>query len=108
MRIRGWSIDLLIHEGHRFIDLYLTETPANNRQPDVPLPKFGNLIDVPPTWGKDQIVRRVFATLQYLTDHELREQFMIGEMRPYEAHEPSVTGEQKDWFVEHESAVRGY
>ena len=55
-----------------------------------------------------QIARRAFATVQYLTDHELREHFLVDGARAFEPHDPSVTGEQHDWWVEAESAVRGY
>jgi hypothetical protein len=55
------------------------------------------------------VYTRAFCTLQYLNDHELREQFTVDGARPFDPHSPtSLTGFQKDWFVEHRSALRGY
>lgn len=85
-----------------------TPRPVDNRGTGLPLFVFGADVQVGADCDRDQAIRRIFATVQFLADHELREQFTVGGGRPFEAHEPPVTGHQRDWFVEHESAVRGY
>lgn len=82
--------------------------PVDNRRPGQRLTTFGDPVFIPVDWDYQQVIERLFVTLQYLIDHELREQFTVAGERPFDAHDPPVTGQQKDWFVEHQSALRGY
>lgn len=102
--LTGWRIWV----EDRYVHLDPDGLPVDNRHPGQQLTTFGDPIFVPAHWDWEMVIRRVFATLQYLIDHELREQFTVAGIRPFEAHDPPVTGYQKDWFVEHQSAVRGY
>lgn len=98
---RFWS------EG-RYLHLDPERFPLDNRNIERRLTAFGDPIFIPLHWDSETIIRRVFATLQYLIDHELREQFTVAGIRVFDSHDPPVTGMQKDWFVEAQSAVRGY
>ncbi len=58
--------------------------------------------------NEEQIWRRVFATIQFLEDHERRENFEVNGVRVLDPHDPDITGLQQEWFIERESAVRGF
>jgi hypothetical protein len=58
--------------------------------------------------SEEHVINRVFATQQFLVDHELRDTFEVNGVRVFNPHEPDVTGLQQDWFIEQQAAVRGY
>lgn len=61
-----------------------------------------------PEWTLDDLWDELFTTLQYIQDHELREQLTVNGERRLEPHTLGVTGPQKDWFVHRRSALKGY
>lgn len=103
----GWRIWITRDADHEWIHVGAAELPTDNRNAGQ-LGEFGDRFVVPPSWTDTDVISRVFCTLQFLADHELREQFTVNGVRVFEPHEPSVTGEQHDWFVEHRSALAGY
>lgn len=93
----------------RTIRVELVAPPDDNRHsPPAPLPWFGDDAFIAEPLGLGATVERVFCTLQYLRDHWLREEFTVNGVRWFETHDPPVTGYQKDWWVERQSALRGY
>lgn len=108
LHCRGWKFCVTRDAGHEWFRVGLVEPPDDNRHPGRRLDDFSDGFLVSPDWDERRIIERVFVTLQFLIDHELREQFTLDGMRVFEAHDPSVTGEQHDWFVERKSALRGY
>lgn len=105
MQLRGWRF--WIEHGDQ-LHMGLVVPPDDNRHPGDRLDDFGDSFVVGADWLPERVIDRVFCHLQFLTDHELREQFTVDGVRVFEAHDPSVTGEQHDWFVERQSALRGY
>lgn len=108
--VKGWRFWIETDQnGHEFLHVGAVDQPANNRTGGRLWPPFGDYFLVRPEWSPEDIWTRLFCTLQYLQDHELREQFTVDGVRVFEAHtDPPVTGFQKEWFVEHQSALRGY
>lgn len=105
IEVTGWSITC---EGNAVV-VRPDPLPYDANDPAVRLTSFEETLPVTAAWERDAIVRRVFAVLQFRTDHELREHFTVEGVRWFDAHKPvSLTGLQHDWFVEAESAVRGY
>lgn len=99
-----WRIET--HPG--VVRLELVDPPEDCRTPGRPFGGFHDEIPITRAYTPDDVIRRVFANVQYLRDHELREQFKVDGVRYFDPHDPSVTGYQKEWFVERLSAVRGY
>lgn len=57
----------------------------------------------------EQVWRRVFVTQQFLIDHEHREQFLVDGVRVLDPHAtPQLAGQQHEWFVGRESALKGF
>jgi hypothetical protein len=104
IRVDGWDIEC----AGRTVGIMPAEPVPDVYDPTHLLFHFGEGFKVPHAWTAEQVVRRIFAVLQFRTDHELRERFQVGDDRPFDAHWLGVTGEQHDWFVEAESAVRGF
>lgn len=104
VHIPGWDVSV---QGRTVI--LRASTPPPDARRDGMFDGLADHFEAPRSWDVMQVMRRLFANLQYLTDHELRERFTVDGYRPFDPHLPvSVTGRQKDWFVELESAVRGY
>lgn len=104
---RGWRIELYVEGGHRFVRL--AADAADSRDPAMSFVGLEDRVCVHPTMTADELISRLFCMGQFLIDHEWRERFMVGDKRPFDAHEPeSVTGRQHDWFVEAQSARQGF
>lgn len=106
MDLPGWGFRA---EGQR-VHVGLSVAPRDNRRPSEQLSSFSHHVNLDPDWDLGQVIRRVFAALQFLHDHWIREEFTVAGVRPFEAHagDPPFIDRQKAWYVEHESAVRGY
>lgn len=105
----GWRLSVERFDRHRFVRVQAAVDPADTYNPSSTTGALGEHFVVPELWDAEQVTRRLFATIQFLTDHELRETFTVAGVRPFDPHRPvSVTGEQHEWFVERESAVRGF
>lgn len=106
VRCPGWVFWVedgnVVHVNH--------DTPqVDSRVPGNYLGDLGDKFVVHEDWTRQDVAYRLFCHLQFLTDHELREHFVIGDWRPLDPHpEPAITGQQHDWWVEHASALRGY
>lgn len=92
----------------RYVHIALFVPPIDREHRDRRLATFGDYFLADPSRDAAWITARTFATLQFLSDHDLREDFTIAGARPFESHDPPLTGYQKEWFVEHQSALRGY
>jgi hypothetical protein len=91
-----------VDDGHICIGL-----PTRNVDTGLPM-LLDQRIFPNPDWTSEQLAERVFVTMQFVLDHELREQFTVNNMRPYDAHRLGVTGQQHDWFIEQRGALKGY
>jgi hypothetical protein len=96
-----WTVNRTVH-------LRVIETPEDSRIPDAEFVGLADQFVVNPDWTEQQVLERLFCNLQYLVDHELREHFTLDGHCVFDPHNPSVTGAQKDWFVERQSALAGY
>ena len=105
----GWCCTVEYADRHRFVRVRAAGTIIDTYFPERTTDALNEQFVVPDTWRRDALVNRLFATIQFLADHELRETFTVAGVRPFDPHEPvSVTGEQHDWFVERQAALRGY
>lgn len=108
IQCRRWNFGIDLQGENRFLVITLKESVRDNRRPDFALKWFGDKILIPYDWDEERIYTRLFVTLQFLVDHELREDFTVRGNRVFESHDPPLTGFQKEWFVEKESALLGY
>ncbi len=92
----------------RTVHLRVIETPEDSRKPDAEFVGLADSFVVGPDWTERQVLERLFCNLQYLVDHELREHFTLDGHCVFDPHHPTVTGFQKEWFVERQSALAGY
>lgn len=92
----------------RYVHVALFVPPIDRDHRDRRLAAFGDYFLVDESRDADWVVERWFATLQFLSDHDLREDLTVAGVRPFESHDPPLTGLQKEWFVEAKAAVRGY
>jgi hypothetical protein len=90
------------------VHLRVVDTPEDTRLPDAEFTGLADQFVVQPSWTDRDVLNRLFCNLQYLIDHELREHFTYAGVPVFDAHDPPVTGFQKEWFVEHQSALAGY
>ena len=108
IRLRSWIVSTYVESGSRLVSARIAEPPPDSRTSGA----FDGLeghFAVPESWTARQVYERLFCTIQYLQDHELREQFVVGDARPFDPHDPrELPGLQKDWFVEAQSAMRGF
>ena len=106
IRCDGWTVTVT----GNLVRVARTVLPEDTRRPGRPVTfDYADHFHVYPNATAADVIRRVFATIQYLTDHELREQFTVAGHRVFEPHtDPPITGHQKDWWVEAQSAVDGY
>lgn len=104
----GWKFWTDTDGTHTFMHVEMATPLLDNRSSNHRLFGFGDSFIIQPDWTDQQLIERVFVQLQYLIDHELREQFTVNGIRVFESHDPPITGFQKEWFVEHASALRGY
>jgi hypothetical protein len=105
--VMGWNFRLEWQEDHCWVHIEKSDPPLDNRNEGQYLDSYDDKVYIS-HMNRDQIIEEVFVTLQFLTDHELREQFTVDGERIFECHNPPLTGMQHDWFVERKSALRGY
>jgi hypothetical protein len=105
LKLPGWQFWVERDADHEW--LYVGTWPGDITRPGRAFSVTDRVL-VTGTADDEQVVRAIFARIQFLTDHELREHFTLNGDRVFNAHDPDVTGKQHDWFVEQQAAVRGF